>query len=345
LFFKAILLKYEVKLMSYIADLHLHSCYSRATSKHANLEGYYYWAQLKGIQLLGTGDFTHPQWYRELSEKLEPDGSGFYRLKQPPVAIPESGLADLPPVAGTNPVKFCLTAEISSIYKKAGATRKVHTLLFAPDLATVARINTRLAALGNIKADGRPILGLDPKILLKIIKDISPETQLVPAHIWTPWFSLFGSKSGFDAIEDCFEELTPEIFALETGLSSDPVMNWRWSALDRFRLISNSDAHSPQKLGREATVFHTDFNYTAMFAALKTGAGFGGTIEFYPEEGKYHLDGHRKCQLCLEPEATLKNHGLCPVCGNPLTIGVMHRVIQLADRPQGVKPAGAVEFL
>jgi DNA helicase-2/ATP-dependent DNA helicase PcrA len=330
--------------MTYTADLHIHSRFSRATSKAADLEGYYRWAKIKGIDLLGTGDFTHPAWLKELKEKLVPDDGGFFRLKEPPKNHPsELDFKDKFP--HDIDVRFCLSAELTTIYKKNDKTRKVHSVVFAPDFSTVEKIIKKLTLLGkNLASDGRPILGLDTKNLLEIVLEASEHAYLVPAHIWTPWFSLFGSSSGFDSIEECFEDLTGHIFALETGLSSDPEMNYRLSALDRFSLISNSDAHSPQRLGREANVFHTGFDYQSMFHALKTKEGYGGTIEFYPEEGKYHLDGHRKCGLCLEPEQTREYKGICPACGKKLTVGVMHRVLELADRKKGGKPDNAAGF-
>ncbi len=288
---------------------------------------------MKGINVLGTGDFTHPAWFAALQDSLVGDGSGFFTLK--PGA---EGTGELPVKTDNIPFRFCLQAEISSIYKKNGRTRKVHSVIFAPDLESVARINARLSALGNIKSDGRPILGLDPRNLLEIILEVSPDCHLVPAHIWTPWFSLFGSKSGFDTIEECFEDLSGHIFALETGLSSDPAMNWRVSALDNYSLISNSDAHSPPKLMREANLFETSFTYHDMFRALQTKKGFLGTLEFFPEEGKYHFDGHRKCNICLDPGKSMELNDVCPVCGKPLTIGVMHRVMELADRKDAFKP-------
>ncbi|MBN2442490.1 MAG: UvrD-helicase domain-containing protein [Spirochaetales bacterium] len=330
--------------MKYIADLHTHSCYSRATSKFSNLEGYYQWARVKGINLVGTGDFTHPQWLKELKTKLKPDGGGFFTLKNPPKDSPGElsvSLKDLQEID----IRFCLSVELSTIYKKNDKTRKVHSVVFAPDFDVVEKIRGKLLSLGkNLSSDGRPILGLDTKDLLDLVLGVSEYAYLIPAHVWTPWFSLFGSNSGFDSIEDCFEELTPYIFALETGLSSDPEMNWRWSALDKYTLISNSDAHSPGKLGREANVFDTDFTYNDMFQAVKTGDGYEGTIEFYPEEGKYHLDGHRKCGVCLEPDETRTHSGLCPQCGKKLTVGTMHRVLELADRSKSKKPENAAGF-
>ena len=325
--------------MPYIADLHLHSHYSRATSKNLNLETLYQWARIKGIHVIGTGDFTHPAWFKELKEKLEPDGTGFFRLKNPPKdpAVPGIKVHDID-------VRFCLTTEISSIYKFGDKVRKNHNLLFAPGLETVSRISARLATIGNLKADGRPILGLPSRDLLEIVLESSDQAHLIPAHVWTPWFSTLGSKGGYDSIEACFRDLTDHIFALETGLSSDPEMNWKWSALDRFTLISNSDAHSPQKLGREANLFDTEKSYEAMFSAIKTQEGFLGTYEFFPEEGKYHHDGHRKCNVSLEPRDALKYKNLCPVCGKPMTLGVLHQVEKLSDRKEPQRPAGAADF-
>ncbi|MBI4648189.1 MAG: UvrD-helicase domain-containing protein [Bacteroidia bacterium] len=299
----------------------------------------YHWANIKGINVVGTGDFTHPLWLNELKEKLEPDGTGFFKLKNPPKKPPFPGIS-----YKESEIRFCLSAEISLIYKHNGKVRKVHNLIFAPDFETVTKINARLANIGNLTSDGRPILGLSAQNLLEIVLKCSEQAFLVPAHIWTPWFSLFGSKSGYDDIEECFGELSKHIFALETGLSSDPQMNWLISKLDEFTLISNSDAHSPQKLGREANLFDTSFDYISMFKALKTKNGFSGTYEFFPEEGKYHLDGHRNCNLSLEPEETLKYKKICPECGKALTIGVLHRVKELSDRQKPVQPEGAPGF-
>ncbi len=332
---------------SYIADLHIHSRFSRATSKASTLHGLAAWAAIKGITVVGTGDFTHPAWFAHLVEHLEPAEPGFYRLRQLPDFAKLGPL--LPP--GVQPdtaaIRFVLTAEISSIYKRGGRVRKVHNILFAPDFAAVRRINTTLAGIGNLESDGRPILGLDSQILLEILLEHAPDGFLVPAHIWTPWFSLFGSKSGFDTIEECFGDLSDQIFALETGLSSDPEMNRSISALDRLTFISNSDCHSPGKLGREANIFATGFDFYAMREAIRepvspTGQQrFTATIEFYPEEGKYHCDGHRKCGVCLEPYETVDKNGLCPVCNKPLTIGVLYRVRELADRQQPLYPVGS----
>jgi uncharacterized protein (TIGR00375 family) len=300
-------------------------------------ESIWKWAQLKGITVIGTGDFTHPEWFKELQGKLEPSSSGLFSLKK------EFRTDDVPDSCSAD-VFFLLTAEISCIYSKNGKTRKIHSIVFAHDFADAARINTALSKIGNIKSDGRPILGLDAKDLLKIVKDASPNAELIPAHAWTPHFSVFGAVSGFDSLEECFEDLTPYIFAIETGLSSDPLMNRRLSALDRITLISNSDAHSPAKIGREANIFDTEISYKSIMNALKTGNGFSGTIEFFPEEGKYHYDGHRVCGISLTPKDTIQHNYLCPVCRKKLTIGVMHRVEKLANRDNGFKPEGAPDF-
>lgn len=315
--------------MNYIADLHVHSPFSRTTSKECSPAGLFAWARTKGIHVVGSGDFTHPAWLKQLKEDLEPAESGLLRLRDEDVPPP---LPTLP--VTTEPVRFILSAEISCIYKRHGAVRKVHNLVYVPDFASAEKIAARLARIGNIQSDGRPILGLDSRDLLEIVLEEAPEGFLVPAHIWTPWFSLFGSKSGFNAIEDCFGDLTPHIFALETGLSSDPDMNRMISALDRYALVSNSDCHSPARLGREANIFTTGYDFFALRDALKKNENdvFRGTIEFFPEEGKYHLDGHRACGVSLKPEETRRSAGLCPVCNRPLTVGVLHRVLELADR-------------
>ncbi len=323
--------------MKFIADLHIHSHYSRATSKNLNFEHLTQWAQLKGLHVVGTGDISHPGWLQEMRDKLEPAEAGLFRLKDDVAKAVQKDVPD----ACQDTVRFMLAGEISSIYKKNDKVRKVHNVIFAPTLEAVEKIQAALEKIGNIRSDGRPILGLDSRDLLEIILDIDPQNYLIPAHIWTPWFSLLGSKSGFDSVEECFEDLTPHIFALETGLSSDPPMNWRVSALDGYTLVSNSDAHSPQKLAREANIFNTALSYSAFFEALKTGdpEQFLGTIEFFPEEGKYHHDGHRKCGINWKPKITLEHNGLCPVCGKPVTVGVSHRVETLADREEGEKPA------
>ncbi|MDD3078953.1 MAG: UvrD-helicase domain-containing protein [Paludibacter sp.] len=325
--------------MDYIADLHIHSHYSRATSKNLNLESLYQWAQIKGINVIGTGDFTHPGWIEELQSKLEPDGNGFFLLKNPPK---ESGLSGIR--TKNIDVRFCLSAEISSIYKFGDKVRKNHNLVYAPDFETAKKINARLGEIGNLSSDGRPILGLPARDLLEIVLETSDNAHLIPAHVWTPWFSTLGSKAGYDSIDECFRDLTEHIFALETGLSSDPEMNWKISALDKYTLVSNSDAHSAQKLGREANLFDTELSYYAMFEALKTKKGFNGTYEFFPEEGKYHMDGHRKCNVCMEPRESMKLHEICPVCGKPLTIGVLNRVETLADRELPMQPKEAPDF-
>jgi len=361
--------------MRYIADFHLHSKYSRATSRQMDLEHLDQWARIKGIQILGTGDFTHPLWFNELKEKLTPIANGIYQLKS------------LQPAT-----RFILTTEISCIYSKNNKVRRIHLVVFAPNLETAERINQKLGEKYNLRSDGRPILGLDAKELTKILLDISSDCLIVPAHAWTPWYSIFGSKSGFNSVEECFEEMTPHIYALETGLSSDPPMNWRWSYLDKYTLISNSDAHSPENLGREANVFEfaKDPNYSDIIGAIKDNAliqsqsapasptspaspsggpsgrssprkslsknisvnqrsnlpksAFIGTIEFFPEEGKYHFDGHRECGVRFSPAETKKQKGICPKCHRPLTIGVMYRVEELADRSESRKPIGAPDF-
>ncbi|MCD6550019.1 DNA helicase UvrD [bacterium] len=315
--------------MKIIADFHIHSKYSRATSPQTDLENLDKWAKLKGIKVLGTGDFTHPLWFQELKEKLEPVEPGLFKLKN-----------------SDSDVRFILTVEISNIYSKAGRVRKIHNVIFSPSFEVAEKINTQLGWIGNLKSDGRPILGLDSKELLKIVLDASDKCLVVPAHIWTPWFSLFGSRSGFDSIEECFEDYSKYIYAVETGLSSDPAMNWRLSALDNIALISNSDAHSPQKIGREANVFDTELDYFSIIEAIKNKdpQRFLYTIEFYPQEGKYHYDGHRNCGISCSPQESKKYNNICPVCGKPLTIGVLNRVEELADRPEGFRPEGSIPF-
>jgi len=323
--------------VSFYADLHVHSKYSRATSRDCDLEHLAWWAARKGIGVVGTGDFTHPAWLEELSTALVPAEPGLFRLRDDL----ERAVADRLPPSCRNPVRFMLSVEISTIYKRAERTRKVHHLLYAPDLETVREINRSLGRIGNLRSDGRPILGLDSRDLLDITLTSGDGAYLVPAHVWTPWFAALGSMSGFDAIDACYGDLGGHVFAIETGLSSDPAMNWRVSSLDRYRLVSNSDAHSPPALGREATVFATDLDYYAIRDALRTGEGFGGTVEFFPEEGKYHLDGHRKCEVRLTPAETREARGICSGCGKPLTVGVMSRVEALADREEGYRPPGA----
>ncbi|HEY63354.1 MAG TPA: UvrD-helicase domain-containing protein [Caldilineae bacterium] len=329
-------------MMKLVADFHIHSHYSRATSRDLTIPHLAIWAQRKGVHIVGTGDITHPGWTAELKETLEPAEEGLFRLKEDVAKAVAEGV----PPACQGTVRFILTGEISNIYKKNGRVRKIHNVVFVPSFEAAEKLQAALEKISNIRADGRPILGLDSRDLLEIVLEIDPDCHLVPAHIWTPWFSLLGSRSGFDAVEECFDDLTPHIFALETGLSSDPPMNWRVSALDRYTLISCSDAHSPQKLAREATLFDTELAYTAIFDALKTGdlKACLGTIEFFPEEGKYHYDGHRKCGISWDPKTTLAHGGLCPVCGKPVTVGVMHRVETLADRPEGARKPNAHPF-
>ncbi len=326
--------------MPFYADLHLHSKFARATSADADLEPMALWAAKKGVTVLGTGDFTHPEWLAAIKEKLVPAEPGLFRLR-PDL---ERQVAQQLPAACPGGARFILQVEIATIYKKGERTRKVHHCIYAPDLAAAERLIQSLSRIGNLKADGRPILGLDSRDLLEITLAAGEGAFLIPAHIWTPWFAALGSKSGFDSIAECYGDLAPHIFALETGLSSDPPMNWRLSQLDRFQLVSNSDAHSPGKIGREACVFDTALDYFAMRRALETGNGYGGTVEFFPEEGKYHLDGHRNCGVCLEPEQTRARGGLCPTCGKPLTVGVMHRVAELADRPDGARHPNSKPF-
>lgn len=318
-----------------LADLHIHSRFSRATSRDCDAPHLDWWARRKGLQLLGTGDFTHPAWRAELKEQLVPAGEGVYALRE--------GLR-LPGQAPGAAPRFVVTGEISSIYKRGGKTRKVHNVILLPSLEAADELSARLEAIGNIHSDGRPILGLDSRDLLELTLDACPDAEFIPAHIWTPHFAMFGAFSGFDTMEECFGDLTPHIHAVETGLSSDPPMNWRVSALDGLTLVSHSDAHSPSKLGREANLLDTGLSYPELVRAIRTGEGFQGTLEFFPEEGKYHLDGHRGCGVCLTPAETLERGGLCPVCGKKLTIGVEHRVEALADRPAGFRPENARPF-
>ncbi len=322
--------------MTFIADLHLHSRYSRATAKNLDFEHLYQAARLKGVTVVGTGDFTHPAWLNEMETKLEQTEPGLFSLKK--------DLADeidkTIPGSCKGEVRFILQCEISNIYKKNDRVRKNHNLVYFPDLDSVKKMNAALDAIGNITSDGRPILGLDAKKLLEIMLDINDQGIFIPAHIWTPWFSLFGSKSGFDSMAECFEELTDHIFAVETGLSSDPPMNWRIKELDHVRLVSSSDAHSPGVLGRNASVFNTDLSFTHIRDALKNNDpnAYQGTLDMYPHQGKYHYDGHRKCNICLNPATTVRLDGICPECGKPLTCGVLYRVQELASRPEGFVP-------
>ena len=325
--------------MRFIADFHIHSKYSRAVSSRMTLEELDRWADDKGILVMGTGDFTHPQWFKEIKTKLEPAEPGLFRLKKS---------LKRPTIKGAfAETRFMLTVEISSIYGRAGKTRRVHNLIFAPDLATAEKINTQLGWIGNLNSDGRPILGLDSEELLKIVLGSNPDAALVPAHIYTPWFSVFGSMSGFDSLEECFGQYTKHIFAGESGLSSDPAMSWRNSKLDRITIISNSDSHSLERIGREANEFDADLSYQGIMDAIKSNAPpkFARTVEFYPEEGKYHYDGHRACGIYWSPEETKKHKGMCKKCGKPVTVGVMNRVDALADRPAGYQDPKRVPYV
>lgn len=321
----------------HIADLHIHSRYSRATSRDCTPEYLDLWARKKGISLVGTGDFTHPAWREELEEKLTPAEDGLYVLK-------DEYRVTMPGVPDFFRPRFVVTGEISSIYKKNDRVRKVHSLILLPGLEDAEKLSRKLESIGNIHSDGRPILGLACHDLLEIMLELTPKGIYVPAHIWTPHFSLFGAFSGFDSVEECYGDLAGHIHAMETGLSSDPPMNWRVSALDTYQLISNSDAHSPAKLGREANLLDGELSYEGLYEAVQYGRGLEGTVEFFPEEGKYHLDGHRKCNLCLSPGQTKAYGGKCPVCGRKLTIGVSHRVEELSDRPEGFQREQAKPF-
>lgn len=315
--------------MPFIADLHLHSRYSRATSREMEVESLAHWARKKGISLLGTGDFTHPTYFAELQTKLEPAEPGLYRLK-----------------TGEQSVRFILQVEVSNIYQQGNRVRKIHTLLYAPSLEAAERLNAAFGRRGNLLADGRPTFGFSVKDLCQIVFDISPDSVVVPAHAWTPWFSVFGSQSGFDSLQEAFDGYTDRIFAIETGLSSDPAMNWRLSALDGITLMSNSDAHSPSRLGRECNVFAHTLDYWELWEAVRTRdrRRFLYTVEFFPEEGKYHFDGHRACGVRMTPAETRAHGQRCPVCRRPLTVGVLHRVEELADGPPGRMPADAIPF-
>ena len=308
-----------------IADLHIHSRYSRATSKEMIIPKIAEYAKLKGIGMVGTGDFTHPEWLKELKRNLKDTGNGIYEY---------------------NGVKFILNVEVNNIYTKKGKLRRLHILIFAPDFDTVDKINKYLGRYGKLASDGRPILSLDVYEMFKALLNISPDIFIIPAHIWTPWFSLFGANSGFDSLEECFGDLKDKFFAVETGLSSDPSMNWLWSCLDNYTLVSNSDAHSPSRLGREVNVFKEDLNYYELRDVLKNKdkKKFLYTIEFYPQEGKYHFDGHRKCGVRLSPKEARFNNNLCPVCSRNLTIGVLHRIEALSDRDEGYVPDDAIPY-
>jgi len=319
--------------MQFIADFHIHSHYSMATSKNMSLPVIRHYAKQKGITLAGTGDFTHPVWFKELKDYLKPEGTGLF--------VPK----DTSRSAGQD-THFILTAEVCNIFYQKGRAKKIHLLIFAPSFKAVDKLNKEFAKYGKLSSDGRPILNLPAKNILEIVLKTDPACFIVPAHIWTPWFGLFGKNSGFDDIEECFEDMTKYIFALETGLSSDPGMNWRWSKLDRFTLISNSDAHSPAKLGREANIFNTELDYYKILDALKTKnkAKLLATIEFFPQEGKYYWDGHRLCNVSQSHKDSITNNNMCPVCHKPLTIGVMHRIETLSDRHDGFTPGNAIPY-
>jgi uncharacterized protein (TIGR00375 family) len=322
--------------MNLIVDLHIHSHYSRATSKNSTVEGLYKWGKIKGINVIGSGDFTHPEWFRELHDKLEPAEGGLFRLRED---IATELDKELPASVRNNLMRYMLTVEISNIYSKHGSVRKLHNVIIVPSFEVASEMVAQLDRIGNLKADGRPILGVDSKELLRMTVESHPDSLFIPAHIWTPWFAMFGSKSGFDSIEEAFEELAPEIKAIETGLSSDPFMNWRLTQLDPVTIVSNSDAHSPQKLGREATVIDCDLSYKEIIDAIKTNDDrLVGTVEFFPQEGKYHFDGHRLCGVRMSPQETKQHNGICPKCGKPMVVGVDYRVDEIADRPESYKP-------
>jgi len=320
---------------TFFADFHVHSRYSMATSQRMDVEHLFVAAQLKGLRVVGTGDITHPGWMRDLRRKLVPAEPGLFAI-HPDVA---ASIDTTVPERCRNPVRFLLTAEISCIYRQDGRVRKGHHLVLMPDMASAERLSKRLERIGNLQADGRPILGISAYRLLEMVLETSERAFLIPAHIWTPWFSVLGSKSGFHSIEACFGDLSEQVFALETGLSSDPAMNRTVSALDRFCLVSNSDAHSPEHLGREANVFCGECSFEDMRKALDgtTPRNFLGTVEWYPQEGKYHYDGHAHCRFRCHPDETRQIDGVCPNCGKPLTIGVLNRCRTLSDRPE---PAG-----
>jgi len=311
--------------MKFFADLHIHSKYSRATSSQMDLEGISEMAKLKGIKLMGTGDFTHPIWFATLKENISTIGNGLFMF---------------------NNIYFILTCEVSNIYVKNGKLRKIHNIIITPSLDSAEKVGDFLSRYGKTESDGRPILSLDSDRMFERIMEIDERNYLIAAHVWTPWFSLFGSKSGFDSIEECFGEHSQKILALETGLSSDPEMNWMWSKIDNFTLVSNSDAHSPANIGREANCFDCEMDYDTITHVIKEGDTdkFLFTIEFFPEEGKYHFDGHRRCDISMHPNEAKSKGNICPRCGRPLTIGVLHRVMELSDRDFGYKPEGKIPF-
>ena len=323
--------------MSFYADLHLHSRYARATSRNANLVELAWWARRKGITVLGTGDFTHPGWFEELREGLVPAEPGLFRLRDEL----DRGVVERLPPSCRGALRFLLAVEVSTAFHRDGRARRMHHLLYAPGLEAAARLTDRLGRSGNLAEDGRPTLAMDAGELLEATLDSGDGAYLVPAHVWTPWVGVLSATAGFDSIEDCYGELADHIFAVETGLSADPPMNWRVSRLDRFRSVSFSDAHAPSRLGREATELATELDYFAIRRALETGEGFLGTVELFPEEGRYYLSGHKGCGVRLDPAAARRAGLRCPVCGRRLTMGVLQRVEDLADRPAGARPPPA----
>lgn len=313
--------------MRIIVDFHIHSKYSRATSKDMDITNIVHWADKKGIGIIGSGDFQHPAYFGELKNKLEPAEPGLFKLKK-----------------AQSKARVVLSTEISNIYKQGDKVRKIHTLIFMPDIYKAEKFSKFLSEKGNTDSDGRPILGFSVSELVKITLDICPDAMIVPAHAWTPWFSVFGSKSGFDSLEECFGKYTKHIKAIETGLSSDPSSNWRISGLDSVALISNSDAHSVKKIGREANVFDSSMDYYEIKKIIETKdkKKFLFTIEFFPEEGKYHYDGHRLCGVSYHPREAILLKNRCPVCFKPLTLGVLHRIEEIADRPWDYIPPDAI---
>ena len=342
------LLNYKADLMhsvnnnAFYADLHVHSYYSRATSKACNLEGLQAWAQLKGIKVVGTGDCTHPVWLEELQQKLIPAAPGLYKLRNKYAITANANV----PAKCRADVFFMLTGEVSTIYKRGDKVRKIHSMVWLPDFSSALKFQKKLAAIGNIVSDGRPILGLDQRVLLALLLESHENAMLVPAHIWTPWFAMLGSKSGFESLEECFGDLSPHVKVVETGLSSDPPMNWRVSSLDNVAFVSNSDIHSPSNLARNANVFYGAPDYFNIVAGLSSRDPTlcGGTIDMFPEAGKYFFDGHRPCGIVMHPKESIKNNNICPKCGKELTLGVLHQVETLADRDSGLKPVNALPF-
>ena len=322
--------------MPFSADLHVHSRYARATSRNANLVELAWWARRKGITVLGTGDFTHPAWSQELRDGLVPAEPGLFRLRD---ELERAVVERLPPSC-REPLRLLLQVEVSTAFHRDGQARRMHHLLYVPDLEVAATLTGRLGQ-GNLAEDGRPTLAMDASDLLEVTLGSGDGAYLVPAHVWTPWVGVLSATAGFDAIEDCYGELSSHIFAVETGLSADPPMSWRVSRLDQFRPVSYSDAHAPSRLGREATELDVELDYYAIRRALETGVGFQGTVELFPEEGRYHLSGHRRCGVALEPAEARQAQMRCPVCGKRLTMGVLQRVEDLADRPAGARPEGA----